>query len=78
MMNIASLMAVGNIVINQLMERKAATIVTTKVASTEEAKWIMVMAKNMRQVVNQVVDTLTDMFKQEEHKLNLCLTRFEA
>jgi hypothetical protein len=48
MMNIASLMAVGNIVINQLMERKAATIVTTKVASTEEAKWIMVMAKNMR------------------------------
>jgi hypothetical protein len=44
----------------------------------EEPKWTMVMAKNVRQVVNQVVETLADAPKQEEHKLNLCLTSFEA
>jgi hypothetical protein len=38
----------------------------------------MVMAKNVRQVVNQVVETLADAPKQEECKLNLRLTGFEA
>jgi hypothetical protein len=46
--------------------------------STEEAKWTTVMAKNVRQVVNQAVETLADMPKQEERKLNLHLTGFEA
>jgi hypothetical protein len=32
------------------------------------------MAKNVR----RVVETLTNAPKQEEHKLNLCLTGFEA
>jgi hypothetical protein len=41
-------------------------------------KWTTVMAKNVRQVVNRVVETLADMLKQEEHKLNLRLTGFEA
>jgi hypothetical protein len=34
------------------MERKATTTVTAKAVSTEEPKWTMVMAKNVRQVVN--------------------------
>jgi hypothetical protein len=38
----------------------------------------MVVAKNMRQVVSQVVETLADAPKQEECKLNLRLTGFEA
>ncbi len=45
--NIAFLMAVGNLAINQLIEREAATTVTTKVASIEEPKWTTMMAKNM-------------------------------
>jgi len=49
---ISSLVIVGNLVINQLMECEVAAIVMTKVASTEEPKWTMVMAKNMRQVVS--------------------------
>ncbi|CAK9235495.1 unnamed protein product [Sphagnum troendelagicum] len=36
------------------------------------------MAKNMRQVVSRAVKTLADAHKQEERKLNLCLTGFEA
>jgi hypothetical protein len=36
------------------------------------------IAKNIRQVVNQVVETLADAPKQEERKLNLCLTSFET
>jgi len=36
------------------------------------------MAKNVRQVVSRVVETLTNMPKQEEHKLNLHFTGFEA
>ncbi len=52
--------------------------ITAKAVSTEEAKWTMVMAKNVRQVVNQAVETLADMPKQEERKLNLHLTGFEA
>jgi hypothetical protein len=42
------------------MERKAAMVITTKVMPTEESKWTMVMAKNVRQVVNQAVETLVD------------------
>jgi hypothetical protein len=44
----------------------------------EEAKWTTVMAKNMRQVVNQAMETLADKPKQEERKLNLRLTGFET
>ncbi len=44
----------------------------------EEPKWTMVMAKNVRQVVNQVVETLADAPKQEEHKLNLRFMGFKA
>jgi hypothetical protein len=36
----------------------------------------MVIAKNVRQVVNQVVETLADAPKQEERKLNLHFTAF--
>jgi hypothetical protein len=36
------------------------------------------MAKNERQVVSRVMETLADTPKQEERKLNLCLTGFEA
>jgi hypothetical protein len=39
------------------MERKAATAVITKAASTEEPKWTTMMAKNVRQVVNQAMET---------------------
>ncbi len=46
--------------------------------SIEEAKWTTVMVKNVRQVVNQVVETLTDTPKQEERKLNLHLMGFKA
>jgi hypothetical protein len=58
--NIASLTVVGNLVVNQLMERKAATTITTKVMSAEEPKWTTMMAKNVRQVVSHVVKTLVD------------------
>jgi len=76
--NITSLTAVGNLVVNQLMERKAAVAITTKATSTKEPKWTMVMAKNVCQVVNQAVETLADAPKQEERKFNLRLTGFEA
>ncbi len=75
---IASLTAIGNLAINQLMECEAAVVVTTKATSTEDLKWTTVIAKNMRQVVNRAVETLADTPKQEEHKLNLHLTSFEA
>jgi hypothetical protein len=51
---------------------------TTKFMSIKEPKWTTMMAKNMRQVVGWVVETLADTPKQEEHKLNLRLTGFEA
>ncbi|CAK9217107.1 unnamed protein product [Sphagnum troendelagicum] len=75
---IASFVIVGNLVINQLMECKATVIIITKVVSTKEPKWTMVMAKNMHQVVSWAVETLADMPKQEKHKFNLHLTGFEA
>jgi len=45
--NIASLVTIGNFVVNQLMERKAAVVVTTKATSTEEPKWITGITKNV-------------------------------
>jgi hypothetical protein len=45
--NIVSLATIGNLAVNQLMEHKAATVVTTKAASAEEPKWTMVMANNV-------------------------------
>ncbi len=65
--NIVSLTATGNLAINQLMEREATTIITTKVASIEEPKWTMVMAKNVCQMVSRVVETLVDAPKQKEN-----------
>jgi hypothetical protein len=50
--NIASLVAVGNLAVNQLMEREAATTVKTKAMSAEKPKWTIVMAKNVCQVVS--------------------------
>ncbi len=60
------------------MECKAIAVVIAKAASMEEPKWTTMMAKNVRQVVNQVVETLVDAPKQEKHKLNLRLMGFEA
>jgi hypothetical protein len=60
------------------MERKAVITVITKVASTEEPKWTMVMAKNVHQVVSQAAKIVTNALKQEERKVNLHLTSFEA
>ncbi len=76
--NIASFKIAGNLAVNQLMEHKVVTIVTTKATFMEEPKWTMVMAKNVRQVVRWVVETLVDMPKQRECKFNLRLTSFEA
>ncbi len=42
------------------MEHEATAVVTAKVAFVEEPKWIMVMAKNVCQVVSRVVETLAD------------------
>jgi hypothetical protein len=60
------------------MEREAAKDVTTKAVCAKEPKWTTVMAKNVCQVVNQAMETLADVPKQEERKLNLRLTSFEA
>jgi hypothetical protein len=76
--NIASFKIVGKLVVNQLMEHKVVTIVTTKATFMEEPKWTTVMAKNVRQVVRWVVETLVDMPKQGECKFNLRFTGFEA
>ncbi len=58
--NIASLAVVGNLVVNQLIEHEVTTTITTKAASMKEPKWTTMVAKNMRQVVSQVVETLAD------------------
>jgi hypothetical protein len=76
--NIASLTTVSNLAINQLIEREMIATATTKATFAEEPKWTMVMAKNVRQVVNRIVETLADAPKQEERKLNLRLMGFEA
>jgi hypothetical protein len=76
--NIVSLIVAGNLVVNQLTEREVAMAIIAKVMSIEEPKWTTVMAKNVRQVVSQIVETLADVPKQEERELNLCLMGFEA
>ncbi len=76
--NIVSLAAAGNIIINQSMEREAAVVVTVKIASVEEPKWTTMMAKNVRHVGSQAMETLVDTPKQKEGKFNLRLTCFEA
>jgi hypothetical protein len=58
--NIASLAVVCNLAVNQLMECEVVVAITAKAASTKEPKWTMMMAKNVRQVVSQVVETLAD------------------
>jgi hypothetical protein len=45
--NIASLIVIGNLAINQLMEREVVVIVIAKAAFTKEPKWTTVMAKNV-------------------------------
>jgi hypothetical protein len=76
--NIASLVTVGNLAVNELMEREMFVPITAKAMSTKKAKQTTVMAKNMGQVVNQAVETFADTPKQEERKLNLRLTGFKA
>ncbi len=44
--NIASLVATGTLVVNQLMERKVAVALTTNVV--EEPKWTTMMGKSVR------------------------------
>jgi hypothetical protein len=53
--NITFLTTVGNLAVNQLMERKVATTIIATVIYTKEPKWTTVMAKNMCQVVSRVV-----------------------
>ncbi len=48
--NITSFAVTGNLVVNQLMERDAAAVVTTKAMFVEEPKWTTVLAKNVCQV----------------------------
>jgi hypothetical protein len=76
--NIASLTIAGKFAVNQLMEFKAAAVVTAKAMFVEEPKWTMVIAKNVRQVINQAMKTVVDAPKQKERKFNLQLTSFEA
>ncbi len=52
--------------------------IITKATFAKEPKLTTVMAKNMRQVVSYVVETLTNVPKQEERKFNLRLTGFET
>ncbi len=60
------------------MECNAIAAITAKVMFVEEPKWTTVMTKNVWQVVNQVVETLADVPKKEERKLNLRLTDFKT
>jgi hypothetical protein len=76
--NIASLPAADNLTVNQLMERKAAIVITAKVAFVVDPKWTTVMAKNVRQVISRAVETLVDTPKQKERKLNPRLMSFKA
>jgi hypothetical protein len=45
------------------MEHEAAMAITSKASSVEEPKWTTVMAKNVRQVFNWVMETLVDVPK---------------
>jgi hypothetical protein len=60
------------------MECEATVAITAKATSTKGPKWTTVMVKNVRQVVNRVVETLADVPKQGEHKLNLHFTSFNV
>jgi hypothetical protein len=42
------------------MEHEAAAPITAKAAFAEKPKWTIMMAKNMRQVISQAVETLVD------------------
>jgi hypothetical protein len=57
--NIASLVAVGNLAVNQLMEREATAAIIAKVVFAEEPKWTIVMAKNVGQECNRRSASLT-------------------
>ncbi|CAM6053232.1 unnamed protein product [Sphagnum tenellum] len=76
--NIPSLMIVGNLMVNQLMECEVTTTFIADIAFVNEPKWTTMMAKNVRQVVSEDLETLADVPKQKEHKFNLCFTRFKA
>jgi predicted deacetylase len=76
--NIAFFTVISNLAINQLMECEAATTIIIKVVLTEEPKWTIMMAKNVRQMVNRAMKTLVDVLKQNERKFNLHLTSFKA
>jgi hypothetical protein len=76
--NIMFLATDNNLAMKQLMECEAIRDVTAKTTSTKHPKWTTMMAKNVRQVVNQTMETLADAPKQEERKLNLPLMSFEA
>jgi hypothetical protein len=76
--NIVSFAIASNFTVNQLMEHEVTAVAIIKARSLEEPKWTIVMARNVRQVVNRPVKTLADAPKQEEHKLNLRFTSFEA
>jgi hypothetical protein len=58
--NIASFTTDGNLMVNHLMEHNAAVAVITKAIFTEEPKCTTMMAKNVRQVVSRVVETLAN------------------
>ncbi len=45
--NITFLAVVGNLGVNQLMEREVVTTITTKAVFTKEPKWTTLMAKNV-------------------------------
>jgi hypothetical protein len=60
------------------MERKAVAVIIAKAMFAEEPKRTMVMAKNVHQVVNWVVETPANAPKQEKRKLNPRLMGFEA
>ncbi|CAK9208663.1 unnamed protein product [Sphagnum troendelagicum] len=76
--NIPSLMIVGNLMVNQLMECEVTATFIPDIAFVNEPKWTTMMAKNVRQVVSEDLETLADVPKQKEHKFNLCFARFKA
>ncbi len=76
--NIASLMAAGNLAVNQLMEHEAGASVIAKATSMEQPKWTTVMAKNVHHVVNRAMETLANAPKQEDRKFNPRFTGFKT
>lgn len=76
--NITFHAAVGNLSVNQLMEREAAAAIKAKATSTEDPKCTTMITKNVRQVVSQVLETLANTPKHEERKFNPRLTGLEA